>query len=105
MGFSQMIQLLQTKNKGKIVFVNSESFYVAIGKDAVVLNEILDFKVTCLKQEICKVGFPIVALEKYTELLSQKNYSYIVYYFNRQNEELEILLDYICTKFNEKSKK
>ena len=32
--------------------------------------------------------------EKYTELLIQKRYSYIVYYFDQEKEELQILEDY-----------
>ena len=94
MGFSTMLELLQEKNKGKIVLVNNGNFYIAIGKDAVALNNLLELKVTCLKPEVCKVGFPISVLEKYTEKLSQKNYSFIVYYFSQEKEELEILMDY-----------
>lgn len=63
MGFSKMMELLQQKNKGKIVFCNTGNFYIAIGKDAVLLNNLIDLKLSCLKQEICKVGFPINALE------------------------------------------
>lgn len=33
MGFSKMMELLQQKNKGKIVFCNTGNFYIAIGKD------------------------------------------------------------------------
>ena len=70
------------------------NFYVAIGANAVLLNSLIDLKVSCFKPEICKVGFPINALEKYTDLIQEKDYSYIVYYFNQQNEELEILKEY-----------
>lgn len=101
MGFSKMMELLQIKNKGKIVFCNAGNFYVAIGKDAVLLHEILDLKVTCLKPEMCKVGFPIQSLEKYTDLIQEKGYSYIVYYFDQEKEELEILLEYNGGKKNE----
>jgi len=94
MGFSKMIELLQIKNKGKIVLANSGTFYIAIGRDAVLLNELLGLKVTCMSPEICKVGFPIISLEKYTDILQEKGYSFIVYYFNRDTEELEILIDY-----------
>ena len=62
MGFSKMMKLLQTKEKGKIVFCNIGNFYVAIGKDAVLLNELIDIKVSCFKEEVCKVGFPIISL-------------------------------------------
>lgn len=64
MGFSKMMELLQQKNKGKIVFCNTGNFYIAIGKDAVLLNNLIDLKLSCLKQEICKVGFPINAFRK-----------------------------------------
>ena len=38
MSFSRMIEYLQVKNKGKIVFVNAGNFYIAMGKDAVLLQ-------------------------------------------------------------------
>ena len=54
-----MMELLQDKNKEKIVICNVGNFYIETGKDAVLLNKILGLKVTCFKTEICKVGFPI----------------------------------------------
>ena len=51
-------------------------------------------KISCFKSEICKVGFPISSLEKYTDLIQQKRYSYIVYYFDQKKEELEIIEKY-----------
>ena len=89
-----MMELLQKNNQGKIVFCNAGNFYIAIGKDAVLLNNLLGLKVSCIKPEMCKVGFPINSLEKYTDLLVQKRYSYIVYYFDQEKEELQILEDY-----------
>lgn len=94
MSFSRMIEYLQIKNKGKIVFVNAGNFYIAMGKDAVLLHELLGLKTSCMKPEICKVGFPIIALEKYSELLCEKRYSFIVYYFNNNTGDLELVLDY-----------
>ena len=73
------MELLQIKNKGKIVFVNTGNFYITVGKDAVLLNQILDFNVTCKNQEIRKLGFPSNSLEKYSEILCSKKYSFIVY--------------------------
>ena len=95
------MELLQQKNKGKIVFCNTGNFYIAIGKDAVLLNNLIDLKLSCLKQEICKVVFPINALEKYTELIAEKEYSYIVYFFNQEKEELEIIMQYEGKNNNE----
>ena len=89
MGFSKMMELLQQKNKGKIVFCNTGNFYIAIGKDAVLLNNLIDLKLSCLKQEICKVGFPINALEKYVEKLDSTKHSYIIFDYDKQNRELK----------------
>ena len=93
----QWYELLQIKNKGKIVFVNAGNFYIAVGKDAVLVHKILDLKTTCMKPEICKAGFPINSLEKYTEKLSESKYSFIVYYFNQETEELkEVIVMNLC---------
>lgn len=90
MGISTMLKLLQEKESGKIVLVNIGNFYVASGKDAVLLNKILDLKLTCLEKGICKVGFPISALEKYTNKIEEKQYSYIVYRYIAKELKLEI---------------
>ena len=89
-----MMELLQKKEKGKIILCNLGNFYIAIGKDAVLLNKILGLKLNCVKPEICKVGFPICALEKYTELIAEKRYGYIVYDFDQNKKELKILESY-----------
>ena len=64
MGFGKMMELLQEKNKGKIVLCNCGNFYIATGKDAIVLYESLNLQLSCFKQEICKVGFPISIIGK-----------------------------------------
>ena len=84
MGFSKMMELLQIKNKGKIVFCNAGNFYIAIGKDAVLLKELLGLQLSCFKTEVCKVGFPIASLEKYMSLIEEKEYGYIVYYLDKE---------------------
>ena len=89
-----MMEILQKIDNGKIVICNLGNFYVSIGKDAVLLNNLLGLKVSCFKEEICKVGFPIDSLEKYTELLIQKRYGYVVYYFDQEKEKLQILESY-----------
>ena len=94
MGFSKMKELLQQKEKDKIVICNMGNFYVSIGRDAVLLNQLIDIKVSCFKEEICKVGFPIMSLEKYTDKIEEKQYSYVVYYFDQKSEKLEILKRY-----------
>ena len=89
-----MMEILQKIDNGKVVICNLGNFYVSVGRDAVLLNNLLKLKVSCFKEEICKVGFPIDSLEKYTELLIQKRYGYVVYYFDQKKEELQILESY-----------
>ena len=101
MGFSKMKELLQQKEKDKIVICNMGNFYVSIGRDAVLLHELLGLKVSCFKEKICKVGFSIISLGKYTDEIEIKKYSYIVYYFDQEKEELEILKKYDGKKGNE----
>ena len=94
MGFSKMLALLQIKDKGYIILANAGGFYIARGKDAVLLNEILGLKLSCLETEICKVGFPINSLEKYTKLIEKKDYSYIVYNYDNAFNKLDIIKKY-----------
>lgn len=99
MGFSKMVGLLQRKENGYIILVNAGNFYIARGKDAILLNKILGLKLSCLETEVCKVGFPLGSLEKYTKLIEEKNYSYIVYNFDSILGKLSIL-----KKFNGRNK-
>lgn len=94
MSFSKMIELLQNKDKGKIILVNAGAFYIARGKDAVLLHNILNLKVNCIETEICKVGFPRNSIEKYTKLIEEKNYSYIIYNYNKDLGKLDIIKKY-----------
>ena len=92
MGFSKMLDLLKIKEKGKIVLVKLGSFYVAVGEDAVLLHNKLDFKCTCFKMNICKIGFPVNALEKYTEKLNETGYAYVIYDYDSSKVELKEIL-------------
>ena len=84
MGFSKMLELLQEKNKGYIILANAGAFYLARGKDAVKLNKILGLKLLCMEPEVCKIGIPVNSIETYMKKIEEKEYSYIVYYFNQQ---------------------
>ena len=84
MGFSKMLELLQEKNKGYIILANAGAFYLARGKDAVKLNEILGLKLLCMEPEVCKIGIQVNSIETYMKKIEEKEYSYIVYYFNQQ---------------------
>mgnify|MGYP002576664958 FL=1 len=95
-----MVELLQRKDNGKIILVNSGSFYIARGRDAVLLHNILNLKVNCMEAEICKIGFPLNSLEKYTQLIEQEQYSYIVYNFDNKLGKLNITKKYNGKKLN-----
>lgn len=88
MSFSKMLEILKQKEKKKIVFVQCGHFYLAIEGDAVLLHEILGFKCTCFKNQVCKVGIPVGSLEKYLKELEKLKYAYVVYDFDRANYEL-----------------
>lgn len=91
MSFSNMMEILQEKNKGKIVFIKLGTFYIATKQDAVLLKEKLDLKCTCFQGHTCKVGIPVGSLDKYIEKLDKIKYAYVVYdYDNEKNEIKEI---------------
>lgn len=79
MKFNEKVRLLKEKVGNKILFVQNGNFYIAIGKDAVLLNKIFGLKCTCFIKYICKVGVPIKSLSKYLNTLKTREISYIVY--------------------------
>ena len=90
MKLSDEIEKLQEKNEGKIILIKSGIFFIAIGKDAVVLHDVLGLKTTCMKDRICKVGFPVRNVEKYIRLLNENDLSFIIYVKNEENQIEEL---------------
>lgn len=88
MSFSNMMEILQEKNKEKIVLIKLGVFYTAIGKDAVFFNKELGLKCVCYKNQICKIGIPENRIEYYLKKLEKLNIGYIVYNFDSKKEEL-----------------
>ena len=88
MTFAKMVKFLQEVNKGKIVWISCGAFYIAIGRDAVLLYKELGLKVNCMEKRICKVGVPIASIDKYLEKLDKLKYGYIVYEYQKDNNEL-----------------
>ena len=86
--FSTMLELLQEKNNQRVVLIKTGVFYIATGKDAIFLNNVLKLKCTCFSENVCKVGIPEMSLPKYLERLDRLNVSYIVYHFNNEKEML-----------------
>ena len=89
MAFSQMLEILKEKEKGNIVFIKIGTFYIAVGEDAVLMHKKLELKCTCFKMNVCKVGFPVIALEKYVEKLNETKYGYVIYDYDAKNIELK----------------
>ena len=94
MGFSTMLGVLQKREKGYIILANAGGFYLARGRDALLLHQLLGLKLSCLETEVCKVGFPIRSLEKYTKQIEKNDYSYIVYNYDNVFNRLEIIKRY-----------
>ena len=78
MSLNRMLSNLQKINAGKVVLVKIGAFYIAKGKDAVLLNKILKLKNTCLEKKIYKIEFPINSINKYIEKLNELKYGNIV---------------------------
>ena len=90
MKFVEEVEKLQEENPGYLVLVKSGRFFVAIGKDAITLNETLGLKLTCMKKELCKVGFQVKNVEKYIKKLEDAGNSFMLYVRNEKNELEEI---------------
>lgn len=49
----------EEKNDGYIVIIKSGIFFIGLGKDAIILNKLLNLKLICMREGLCKVGFQI----------------------------------------------
>lgn len=92
MSFSKMLEILQERNEKKIVIIRLGMFYIATGRDAVLLHDKLNLKCTCFTDNMCKVGIPIIAIDKYIEKLHKTGYGYVIYNYNKDKTELTEIL-------------
>ena len=90
MKFSKKFEEIKNReeNKGKIVLIRCGLFFIAMGNDAVLLNKLYGLKVTCFKENICKVGVPVSFVLKYLDILEEDGYSYILYDYDKDTKEL-----------------
>lgn len=95
-----MFSILQRREQEKIVLIKLGVFYIATGKDAVLLHNKLGLKCVCYKNNICKIGIPVDSLEKYLSKIEELKYSYIVYDIDKNNKELIKIKEYKGTKIN-----
>lgn len=76
-------------------FLRKNTFFVALGKDAITLNEKLNLKRICMKEGMCKVGFSIKSTEKYIKILEEKELSFVFYEINDNTNEPEEIYRHI----------
>ena len=59
MKYLDLLESLQRlpENAGHIVMMKNGIFFIGIGKDAVILNKLLNLKCVCMKEHLCKVRF------------------------------------------------
>ena len=100
MNFYKMLDIIQSKNEGRIVLCDLGCFYITSGSNALLLNKLLKLKLICQEFGVCKAGFPKTSLEKYTNILKTLEYSYIIYNFDNENNELKIKDKYDGKNFN-----
>ena len=87
--YYEIVKKLQEENKGKIVLVRNGIFYCAIGKDAVLLHNILGYIPVCFKEKICKCGIPVRGIEVAIPKLINSGYGYIIYDYKKENQKYE----------------
>ena len=59
--------------KDYIIFIKVGSFYEVFDKDSLILNELFDYKIKKVKDNI-KVGFPIKRIDSIIKLMGNINY-------------------------------
>ena len=96
MKFSEKIEKIKSKEqfKGKIALVRCGIFIVAIGNDAILLNKLFGLKLTCFKENTCKVGVPVNSVLKYLDLIEEKGYGYVLYDYDKDAKELVCKYDF-----------
>ena len=85
----EMIKKLMKEEKEKIVLADVGIFYVAIGIDAYILHEILGLKLNRYAEDKYKVGVPVGSIEKYVDILNDKNIPYVIYKYDKKENLLE----------------
>ena len=115
MKYIDVLQKLQKENPEHIILMKNGIFFVAIGKDAIELNKQIGLQLTCMKKELCKVGFQAKSLEKYIEKIKDTKKSFIIYIYNKETQEEEKIYQYTnepvietkkcndCTKCNRRT--
>ena len=98
MKYIDLLEKLKQENPGHIVLMQNGIFFVAIGKDALELNKMIGLQLTCMRPELCKVGFQIKSFEKYILKLKETKKSFIVYAYDKEKRKK---LKYLSIQMNQ----
>lgn len=85
----EMIKKLMKEEKEKIVLADVGIFYVAIGIDAYILHEIFGLKLNRYAEDKYKVGVSVGSIEKYVDILNDKNIPYVIYKYDKKENLVE----------------
>lgn len=88
----------QEENKKKIILAKCGAFFIAIGNDALILQQNIGLKITCAKPNVCKVGIPVTSIMKYMDMLEILDYSFVIYDYNKENKKLILKYEYFGHK-------
>lgn len=107
MTFSNKIYELQRRYPQDVILIKNGIFFVAVGRDALFLNEKLKLKCTCFGNEICKVGFLVKSAENYINNMKKMGISFRMYILNENKDEELIFKNEgnISNPYNSKSNK
>ena len=72
-----LFRQLKLEYKDYLIIFKSGSFYLSFDEDATILNNIFNYKIVKLKNNI-KSGFPINQLENNLKIIDGKNINYII---------------------------
>ena len=53
--YTELLEKLQNEHNGYLILVKNGIFFIAIGKDAIALNQLLGLQLTCMRNGLCKV--------------------------------------------------
>lgn len=72
-----LFRQLKLEYQEYLILFKSGSFYVSFDEDAMILNNIFDYKIIELKNNI-KVGFPLSLIDKNISIIESKKINYIM---------------------------
>ena len=93
MKFYEKVLKLQEENKGKIVLVRNGIFYCGIGKDAVLMHDVLGYMPVCFKEKVCKCGIPVNGIEKAIPKMIRSCVGFVIYDYSKEDKSYNKLME------------